>query len=185
MTQTDELILPDDYLLAERARDYWHEFAAGKVRRRAESSVGHSLIRQNLMVPLYTHLRGAEERVFSVDMRLRLKNARGIYFYYPDVFFTTEPLGPQSDICHVPVVAAEVVSAETQAVDFGEKLHSYCAAPSLHTYILASEDEREVVVHHRSAGGWTRCVLVGQSTLSIPELDFSISLDALYEGTKL
>ena len=82
-------------------------------------------------------------------------------------------------------VVAEVLSQSTERIDRIEKFNTYRLMPSLHTYILAAQDKREVTVFHRTTGDWSRTVLTGNATLSIPELEFTVSLDAIYARTGL
>lgn len=48
---------------------------------------------------------------------------------------------------------------------------------ALRTYILAAQDRREIIVFRRTLGRWIREVL--------PELEFTLSLDAIYARTGL
>jgi Uma2 family endonuclease len=58
---------------------------------------------------------------------------------------------------------------------------------ALHTYALVSQERREVQIFRRKPeGGWTREVLpeAGQE-FRVPELEFALSLDAMYARTGL
>ena len=67
----------------------------------------------------------------------------------------------------------------------GRSGFAYQKLASLHTYILASQEKREVTVYHREGDVWQKTILTEDSTLTVPELEFSVSLDALYARTEL
>ncbi len=53
--------------------------------------------------------------------------------------------------------------------------------PSLKTYVLVSQERREVTIHRRADEDWTtECLLDHGDTLQIPEFEFSMTLDAIY-----
>ena len=66
-----------------------------------------------------------------------------------------------------------------------EKLLAYQGIPSLHTYILAEQEQREITVWRRQPQGWEKTILTGAETLHVPELEFGITLDAIYARTGL
>jgi Uma2 family endonuclease len=79
-----------------------------------------------------------------------------------------------------------VLSPGTERQDKLEKRLAYELIPALHTYILVSQDCRQLVVHRRSGDAWKREVLPDDGALLLlPELDFSLSLDAIYARTGL
>ncbi len=52
--------------------------------------------------------------------------------------------------------------------------------PALHTYILVAQDRREVIIHRRHGEDWsTEMLPESGDALQIPELGFSMTLDAI------
>ena len=92
-----------------------------------------------------------------------------------------DPAGQHQYFCDTPSVIVEVMSASTERIDRREKRMAYELIPALHTYVLVSQDSREVTIHRRTGEDWTTERLPESGDmLQIPELDFSMTLDAIY-----
>jgi Uma2 family endonuclease len=81
----------------------------------------------------------------------------------------------------------ELLSPDSQMRDRREKRLDYKKIAALHTCALVSQERREIQVFRRKPErGWTRKVLPeAAGALRIPELEFSVSLDAIYARTAL
>ena len=80
-----------------------------------------------------------------------------------------------------PSVIVEVTSPSTERIDRREKRMAYELIPSLHTYVLVSQERRDVTIHRRAGDDWTTERLPEDGgVLRVPELEFEMPLDAIY-----
>lgn len=77
-----------------------------------------------------------------------------------------------------PAVIVEVLSPSTEKRDRGVKLEAYKQLVSLEDYVLVSQDERRVEVHHRDGDAWKTEIATGSDSVTIHGK--SVTLDALY-----
>jgi Uma2 family endonuclease len=119
------------------------------------------------------------------DMKVHIHSANEDWFYYPDIVVSCDPAGQHMYYCDTPSIIVEVLSPSTERIDREAKYFAYRSIPSLHTYILVAQEKREVTVYRRTPQDWTREVLTGNATLTVPELQFSMALDTLYARTGL
>jgi Uma2 family endonuclease len=185
VTIQEVILTPEEYIEGEQHSEVRHEYYAGRVEAMAGASTAHNQITGNFHIELGIHLRGKPCQPFVADMKVHIQSADEHWFYYPDVLVSCDPAGQHKYYCDTPSVIIEVLSEATEHKDRREKFFAFTTIRSLHTYILAAQDKREVTVFHRTTGDWSRTVLTGDATLSIPELEFTISLDALYARTGL
>lgn len=181
----ETLISPEEYIAGELLSQVRHEYISGRVYAMAGTSVNHNYIAGNFFTELHVHLRGKKCAPFMNDMKARIRDARDESYYYPDVMVNCDPTGQQTYFCNTPALIVEVLSPSTEAIDRREKLNAYQRIPSLHTYILAEQDKREVTVYRRRPEGWEKTTLTGADMLQVPELEFGITLDAIYARTGL
>ena len=174
-------ISPEDYLAGELLSEVRHEYYAGEVVAMAGASAAHNLISGNIFAGLHLHLRDKECLPFINDMKAHIHKRADDWFYYPDVMVNCDPAAQQPYFCDTPSVIVEVMSPSTERIDRREKRWAYELIPSLHTYVLVSQDRREVTIHRRAGEDWTtECLPDHGDTLQIPELEFSMTLDAIY-----
>ena len=185
VTVREVLISPEEYIAGELLSDVRHEYYAGRVEAMAGASDPHGTIVSNFNIELGGHLRGKPCKTYVADMKVHIRSANEDWFYYPDVIVSCDPAGQHQYYCDTPSVIVEVLSESTESKDRTEKFFAFSTIVSLHTYILAAQDKREVTVFRRITGDWSRMVLTGDAALAIPELDFEVSLDALYAKTGL
>jgi Uma2 family endonuclease len=79
-----------------------------------------------------------------------------------------------------PVIAVEVLSPSTAAIDHGRKLSGYFSLPSVHHYLIL-DPERRVVIHHKRGGGdaiETRVLTDGVARLDPP--GFEVAVEAMF-----
>ena len=181
----EDLISPQEYIAGELLCEGRHEYYAGRIEAMGGASTAHNQIVGNFYIELGGYLRGKPCQAFVADMKVHIESADENWFYYPDVLVSCDPAGQHQYYCDTPSVIIEVLSDSTESKDRTEKYFAFSTITSLHTYILAAQKKREVTVFHRTTGDWSRTVLTGDATLSIPELGFTVPLDALYARTGL
>ncbi len=137
------------------------------------------------MVALGIHLSASQCRVLSSNFKVHIRDEDSFWFYYPDLCVACDRAAIHEYYTEAATVVVEVLSQSTERIDRIEKLSTYRLMPSLHTYILAAQDKRELTVYRKVNGDWSRNILTGTATLAIPELEFTVPLDALYERTGL
>jgi len=170
---------PGEYLETEETGDIRHEYLDGDLYAMADTTADHNRIAGDIFAALHSHLRGKTCEPFINDMKARIAVPAGEWFYYPDVMVNCDPAGQQKMFCDTPSVIFEVLSPSTRRIDLYEKLLAYQSIAALHTYVIVVQDRREVSVFRRSFG-WVKETLPAEGTLGIPELDFSLPLDAIY-----
>jgi Uma2 family endonuclease len=174
-------ISPEEYLAGELLSEVRHEYYAGEVVAMAGASVAHNRIAGEIFRALGNHLEGKRCEAFINDMKAHIQKRSDDWFYYPDVMVNCDPAGQHESFCDTPSVIVEVLSPSTERIDRREKRMAYELIPALHTYVLVSQDRREITIHRRVGEDWTTERLPEEGrALQIPELDFSISLDAIY-----
>ena len=175
----------EDYLNGEPVSEVRHEYVAGAVYAMAGASEEHNDLAGNLFAALRAHLRGGPCKVFIVDMKVRLAVGREEVFYYPDVLVACDSRDTERHHKRFPKVVIEVLSPETERTDRREKFMAYTGIETLEEYVLVAQDRREVTVFRR-AKQWAAEVLKAPGDqLTLSSLNFSASLDAVYEGVKV
>ena len=174
-------ISPEDYIAGELLSDVRHEYYAGEVVAMAGASIEHNRIVGEIFVALHGHLKGKRCEVLTNDMKTHIEKKQNDWFYYPDVMVNCDPAGQQKYYCDTPSVIVEVMSPSTERIDRREKLLAYEKIPMLHTYILVAQDRREVTIHRRAGDDWTTERLPESGdVLRVPEIEFTMPLDAIY-----
>lgn len=83
-----------------------------------------------------------------------------------------------------PCLIIEVLSPNTESIDRREKLEAYKRIPTLHAYLMASQDERKVERYWRDERSqWWHAEVAGEGTISLlcpPEAE--LTLADVYEG---
>ena len=186
-TRVQPWISPEEYLKGELLSEIRHEYFAGEVFAMAGASLNHNHIAGNIFAALHVHLVGKKCAPFMNDMKAHIHSEGDDWFYYPDVMVNCEPAGQHKFHCDTPSVIVEVLSPDTETTDRREKRLAYEKIAALHTYVLVAQDRRELLIFRRkSGGGWSREVLPDAGdALRVPELDFTLPLDAIYARTGL
>ena len=184
LAQTQRWISTEDYLDGELISENRHEYFAGEVVAMAGASLNHNRIAGNIHGELYAHLRGKRCEAFINDMKAHIHQRGDDWFYYPDVMVNCDPAGQQKYFCETPSVIIEVLSPDTEAKDRREKRLAYEMIAALRTYILVAQDRREIIIFRRTPERWLREVLPDDGdALRLPELEFTLPLDAIYART--
>ncbi len=159
----------EEYLQLEEIAEVKHEFLEGQVWALAGGSPEHAAMIGNVTTLLNVQLRGQRCRVFTTELRVRVK-ATGLGTY-PDVSVVCGRLerDPDDRTGHTainPRVLVEVLSKSTEAYDRGEKLAHYQTIPTVDEIVLVAHDRQEVeVVRREPDGTWSRH-LAGQGAVA-------------------
>jgi len=166
-----------EFLAWEDQQPERHEFHNGEVFAMVGGRRIHERVIANLSRRLGNQLEGSACQVFAAGMKLQLADDTVLY---PDVMVTCDRADLRADLAmRAPTLVVEVLSPSTRRIDLYEKLLAYQSIAALHTYVIVVQDRREVSVFRRSFG-WVKETLSAEGTLGIPELDFSLPLDAIY-----
>lgn len=174
-----------EYLEQEARSPIKHEYIDGEVYAMAGASGAHITITGNLYVMLRAHLRGRGCQLFFADMKVYVD--RRNRFYYPDLLVTCDDHDRKSDYYkEFPVLIIEVLSDSTEARDRGEKLHAYSQLDSLKEYVLISQKQPQIECFRRdNTGQWTWEHYGPGDSLVLTSLDWTGTVDAIYEGIEL
>ncbi len=166
---TKKLIRPlmtlEEYFHFEEQSLEKHEFNGGPVMATAGDPKSHDLITANFIGLLRDRLQGKACQV--CDSSIRLKVSGTPPFVHPDAAVIVGPAQLDSDDADGKTVAnprlvIEVLSADTEAADRGEKFQQYLRLSGLQEYVLAAHDAPRVDTYFRQAdGSWRFRAVVG------------------------
>jgi len=181
LRKEDVYLTPGEYLAGERVSQTKHEYVAGMVYAMSGASRAHNLVAGNVFGELRNQLRGKKCVPFGSDMRLRIRNPRATFYYYPDV--TVDCSGEVGNEMEEPSVIVEVLSPDTERSDRGEKLVNYLNIPSMRVYVLVDQYKAAVTVYRRGEGDAWEMEFLGSidDTLALPEIECTLPLRSIYE----
>ena len=183
LLKDDYYISPEQYLEAERYREVKHEYVAGKVYAMAGASAAHERIAVNINRELGNQLRGKRCEVFSSNLRVRIRQpGRAEFYYYPDALVDCSRVPNSAIYAEAPTVIFEVLSADTERVDQGEKLANYRTLPSLRVYVIVSQIDAAVTVCRVADAEW-RMEFYGSldAVVELPEIECRLPLADIFE----
>lgn len=100
--------------------------------------------------------------------------------YEPDAVVNCGPLAPGDAVAVTnPVVVVEVLSPDTQSVDFADKLADYFRVPSIQHYLIVRARRREVIHHHRQ-GAQIVSQIINIGTILLDPPGIAIDLADIY-----
>ncbi len=174
-----------DYLALEAMSPVRHEYLNGQVWAMAGGTPDHAAIAANLVGLLWGALRNQPCRVFSSDLRVRVKET-GLATY-PDLTVVcgsleTDPDDSGGNTAINPTLVVEVLSPSTENYDRGEKLAHYKRIPSLHEILLVAQDERLVERWSKTASGWTLEVVRGEARVCLQSVECTLDLAEVYRN---
>lgn len=173
----------EEYFALEAESNVRHEFFEGEVFAMAGGTGTHNDIVQNFVLALRPKLRGSGCQIKVETMRLAVREQ---YYTYPDVMVSCHPDDRRADLHYQhPVLLVEILSPSTEAYDRGLKFNQYKKLPSLRHYLLVSQKTWLVEWYQLSEHGvWGHTALAeAADALSIPELNLTLTLAEIYEGT--
>jgi Uma2 family endonuclease len=142
-----------EYLILEEMSNVRHEYLDGQIFAMAGGTPEHAGLCANLIALLSNALAGRPCRVFTSDVRVRVR-ATG-FDTYPDatvVCGREERDADDSNALGNPLLLVEVTSPSTEAYDRGEKLEHYKRIPSLQEVLIVAHRETRVDVWRRRRG---------------------------------
>jgi Uma2 family endonuclease len=177
----------EEYLRLEDESDRRHEYIDGQIFEVNRPMLRHHLIVGNVVGYLYEQLRSSQCKVFSSNVRVRLRVAQCDIVYIPDVVVACGPFTQEAlDLQYLtePTVAIEVFSPATEDIDRREKLLNYRQIPSLEEYVLVAQWSPRVTVYRRS-DNWNPLVLrEPRDVFESSAMEVSITLADIYEGLR-
>ena len=180
------LISVEDYLAGELNSPVKHEYLGGFVYAMAGARNAHNDIAGNIHGALYGRLRGKRCRAYTSDVKIRIRLAGHVRFYYPDDSVSCHPNPRDDSFQDEPDVIFEVLSPATRRIDQGEKKDAYLTIPSLKVYALVEQDTPAVTVFRRTESGFVREVYQGLgAVIPLSEVGIELPLAEIYEDTEL
>jgi Uma2 family endonuclease len=175
----------EDYLLLEETSRAKHEFLNGHVWAMAGGTPEHGAVAANLIVLLGSQLRDRPCRVFTSDVRIRVK-ATGLGTY-PDVSVVcgqlqTDPDDRKGNTVINPLVIVEVLSPSNEDYDRGEKLAHYKQIDSLREIVLVAHEEPRIEIWRREGERWLLHVARGDDLPRLESLGCDLSLAEVYRN---
>ncbi|MFT3704755.1 MAG: Uma2 family endonuclease [Agriterribacter sp.] len=180
-------VLPEDYLVSERASENKHEYYDGHVIAMSGASLRHNYILVNLIGSLSPHL--ALKGCQMLASKMRIGTPSYDYYMYPDAVIVCggpELQDNQFDALLNPTVIFEILSPSTASVDKGRKFFFYRAIPSFKEYIMIDTMRQLVIVSRKQPdNSWVFENIHEDMALSIQTIDFTLTLQEIYNGTGL
>ncbi|MCA9209883.1 MAG: Uma2 family endonuclease [Planctomycetales bacterium] len=174
-----------DYLDGERTAKHKHEYVNGVVYAMVGETNLHNRIATNATGALGGLLRGKPCQVFNSDTKIRIRQAQGTRFYYPDASVVCHRNASDETFQDSPVVVIEVISESTRRTDEYEKREAYLGIDSLCVYILAEQASAAAIVYRRLDSGFGRETYLGRdAVISLPEITCTLPLAELYEDVE-
>ena len=173
----------DAYLAWEADQPIRYELVDGQVYAMGGGTANHDTICNNLRAALHAQLRGKPCRVQGPDLKVKAgNNAR-----YPDALIDCGPRALDAQHAQNPVAVFEVLSKSTAWIDQGLKLRDYDSTPSIHTYVLISQDEMRALFYKRDRDGrlgiQNAALLEGKTAvIDINGLGVQLPFSLLYES---
>jgi Uma2 family endonuclease len=171
----------EEYLALERAAETKHEYVNGDVYAMAGGTPEHARLRGRVIHLLTVALGQRPCAPFSSDLRVRVVETRRST--YPDVSVVcgrleTAPDDPEA--ATNPRVIVEVLSANTEADDRGDKWAHYQRIASLQEYVLVSQDTCRVEVFRREGLRWSYENIDPGAELRLASIEVSIAVSDIY-----
>jgi Uma2 family endonuclease len=172
-----------EYLTGERESPVRHEYVEGEVYAMAGASDRHNRIAGNIYARLSTHLGEGPCEPFISDMKVKVSPE---VFYYPDVVVTCDAVGADAYFREEPRLIVEVISPSTERIDRHEKMMAYKSVPSLHEYVLVSQEEMRVEVYRRKGAEWDAQIFTAtEEQLQLASVELSLSVGEIYRNVRL
>lgn len=176
-----------DYLDVEEMSTVKHEFLDGEIYAIAGGTLEHAALSAALIVRLGAMIRGEPCRVYTSDLRVRVR--RTGLATYPDAAVICGPPERDPDSpTHAtnPTALFEVLSPSTEAYDRGEKRAHYQQIESLREFVALAQDARRVEVWRRTeSGDWSQTIFVAGQVIELDSIAGRLPVDDLYADAGL
>jgi Uma2 family endonuclease len=186
---------PRQMLIAEYLEREFHaptksEFVDGELIDMAGVREPHVLVVSNLVALIHAKLKGKPCRVYSTDLRVRIKHRPR--YRYPDVFIICgktefdENDARQMSVTN-PRVIIEVLSDSTENEDRSRKFNDYRSLESFEEYVLIDQSEASVEWFRRQADGdWSIGTAEGlDAILTLGSMGIELPLKEIYANVEL
>jgi len=179
------LFTAEEYLRIERDAPLKSEFVQGTIYAMAGAIENHITLNLNLVLAVGPALRGTECRAFGNDMKV-CTTPDGL-FAYPDLSIVCGDRryhDARKDVLLNPIALFEILSPSTSSFDRGEKILWYQQLPSLHDYVLISQETPRIELFSRGDNDlWLPKVAIGlQSRLTLSRVPVTLDLAEVYEN---
>lgn len=142
------------------------------------TSAAHNVITTNVMMKVFDLCDRRELWLGSSQFKLHIPERPS--FFYPDL-----AVYPRQNVQEwygvAPLFLLEVIEPRSKLVDRCVKYYAYTALPTLQTYLIVEQTERQVYAYQREGAGWNLTEYVGQGDIPLPGLGIPLSLDEIYE----
>jgi Uma2 family endonuclease len=169
----------EEYLRWDGPRTAKWEFVDGFVYAQAGATRPHVMISTNIQRVFIPAADAGTCSTFVSDQKVRVHRDGRPRYYLPDVVVVCNS-NLIGDVETQPCLIVEILSASTRAVDETFKASDYRQLDSLNGYLLVDSERRGVVLHRRTAQGWS-IEEVGD-LVELPCLGVSLSTDAIYRN---
>lgn len=181
-----DLLSVGDYLEGEQNAQQKHEYVHGVIYAQAGATNVHNQIATNAMIALGSQLRGHSCRVLNSDTKIRIRQAKGHQFYYPDLSVVCRPNPSEDHFQDAPAVIVEVLSNRTRRTDEGEKRDAYLSIESLFTYILLEQSSASAYIYQRGPNHFEQLTYFGlHASIPLPQINAELKLADAYDGVAL
>jgi Uma2 family endonuclease len=178
----------EEYLQFEKESIDKHEYYLGEIFAMSGASNKHVKIHSNLFIALGSLLKGKSCQPYGSELRIHIPE--NSLFTYPDLAIICNEL-ISSDIDEdsfiQPAIIFEILSPSTRQYDRGEKFRLYRAIPNLKEYVLIDSESINIEAFRiNEKGFWELHEYKSvDEQLALPSLSIAISIQEIYEGTKL
>lgn len=158
-----------------------YELVGGRVIMMVRARRTHAIIVRNLLFMLHTRL---DPRQWTVIAEFGL-DAGPRTLRFPDVIVDRVGGAPGDLTATAPVLAAEVLSPSTAAIDLGDKAAEYLQLPSLFAYLVLAQDEVKAWLWLRGESGFPAGpeVISGEDEIiRVAALGLDLPLREIYAG---
>ncbi len=172
----EKRITVDEFLTWAKGREGKWELHEGRPVAMAPEQAYHARVKTYVGAALLAALRraGAVCGVYTDGLAVRVTKRRA---FVPDVLVTCPPTPPKEMETTRPLLAVEILSPSTAAIDHGAKLEGYFSLPSLAHYLVVDPDRRVLILHSRGREAVieTRILHDGEVRLDPPGLAFAVA----------
>lgn len=159
-----------------------HELVGGEIFAMAGGTIEHAALSTAISALLVARLRGGPCRAYSSDLRIRIREANVATYADVTVVCGAVERDPESPTHATnPRVVVEVLSPSTESYDRGEKRLYYQQLPSLHEYVLVSQDRRRVELWRRDGAAWAASIHEAGAQVPLTSLGIALDVDEIYE----
>ncbi len=178
----------EEYLELERNSVEKHEFYKGEIFDMSGASSRHNIISINLITSISVQLKGKSCRPYGSDMRINIPE--NSLFTYPDISIICGDVisSPQDgDTATQPIIIIEILSPSTRQYDRGGKFKLYRDIPSLKEYLLVDSESINIEAFRiNERKQWELQEYKSSADiLTFPSLNIQVSLEDIYEATRL